>query len=410
MNTPAFDQLPDRELLLETRRLASGERQAAAQLIAALAELDARRLYLGEGCSSLFTYCTQVLHLSEHAAYGRIGAARTGHRFPLILKLLADGSINVTTVTLLAAHLTSENHRAVLEEARHKSKREIEHIVARLRPQPDLPSSVRKLPAPRSRVSVAVEGEGKNPRDEPPIPIPTVAAASTRPAVVAPLAPERFKIQFTVGRETYEKLRRAQDLLRHRIPTGDAAEVFDRALTVLLERLEKEKIASTNRSCGSRSQTRNSRHIPASVKRAVWARDDGRCAFVGREGRCTEQGFLEFHHVVPYAAGGEAGVENIELRCRSHNAYESEQFFRFDIVREASIGYKDSSNTVAGRYRRIATAPARTPDVADYSGRRRQPATGPSMEVGGATRSGPSCWFERLRLRGTTLATAGIVQ
>jgi hypothetical protein len=62
------------------KTLAADERQATARLIAGLAELDARRLYLGEGCPSLFAYCTQVLHLSEHAAYGRIEAARTARR------------------------------------------------------------------------------------------------------------------------------------------------------------------------------------------------------------------------------------------------------------------------------------------------------------------------------------------
>ena len=63
------------------------------------------------------------------------------------------------------------------------------------------------------------------------------------------------------------------------------------------------------------------------MKREVWARDGGRCAFVGREGRCMEKGFVEFHHVVPYAAGGEASTTNVELRCRSHNAYEAECYF-----------------------------------------------------------------------------------
>ena len=56
----------------------------------------------------------------------------------------------------------------------------------------------------------------------------------------------------------------------------------------------------------------------------VWARDQGRCAFVGSEGRCAERGFLEFHHLVPYAAGGDATVDTIALRCRRHNAYEAE--------------------------------------------------------------------------------------
>ena len=91
-------------------------------------------------------YAAQVLHLSEHAAYGRIEAPRAAGRFPVLLELLADGSINLTTVGLLAAHLTPENHRQILDEVRHQPKRAVEEIVARLRPKPDVPSSVRKLP------------------------------------------------------------------------------------------------------------------------------------------------------------------------------------------------------------------------------------------------------------------------
>src|SRR5580765_130579 len=103
-------QLSDNELLAEVRRLAEHERVATVELIATLAELDARRLYLGEGCSSLFSYCTRVLHLSEHAAYGRIEAARAARRHPVILDRLATGSVNLTSVCPLAPHLTEEDH------------------------------------------------------------------------------------------------------------------------------------------------------------------------------------------------------------------------------------------------------------------------------------------------------------
>src|SRR5687767_7489161 len=100
IDTPVGAALSDPELLLEVRRLAGQERQATARLIAALGELDSRRLYLGQGCSSLFTFCTQVLRLSEHAAYGRIAAARAAVRFPVILEMLLDGSVTLTTVGL----------------------------------------------------------------------------------------------------------------------------------------------------------------------------------------------------------------------------------------------------------------------------------------------------------------------
>src|SRR5262245_896273 len=111
-------------------------------------ELDARKLYLGEGCSSLFTYCTQVLHLSEHAAYGRIEAARAAQRYPAHLDHLADGSLTLTTVCLVAPVLTAENQQVVLASARHQSKRAVEQLVATLRPRPEVKSVVRKLPTP----------------------------------------------------------------------------------------------------------------------------------------------------------------------------------------------------------------------------------------------------------------------
>ena len=93
--------LTDDELLSRVSALAQNERDETAQLVAALVEIDSRRLYLGQGCSSLFTYCTQVLHLSEHAAYGRIEAARAACKFPVILDLMAQGSLHLTAICVL---------------------------------------------------------------------------------------------------------------------------------------------------------------------------------------------------------------------------------------------------------------------------------------------------------------------
>jgi 5-methylcytosine-specific restriction endonuclease McrA len=319
------DGLCDDELIAEVRRLAGCERHATARLISALAELDARRLYLGQGCSSMFTYCTQVLHLAEHAAYNRIEAARAARRFPVVLTHLADGSVHLSAVRLLAPHLTRENHAAVLREASHKSKREVEQIVARLQPQPDVVASIRKLPPVRT---MSAPAQPQMPESPPSAnAVPAVAVPPPRGPEVSALAPERYKVQFTVGRETYEKLRRAQDLLRHRVPNGDPAVIFERAITLLLADLEKKKIASTERPRHSVTAGRHSRHVPAEVRRLVWARDGGRCRFEGPHGRCRETGLLEFHHVVPYAAGGAATAENVELRCGAHNRHEAEQYF-----------------------------------------------------------------------------------
>jgi len=366
----AVGRLSNQELLTRVKSLAEGERQATAALIAHLAELEERRLYLAEGCSSLFTYCTQVLHLSEHGAYGRIEAARLVRRFPVLLAMLEEGSVNLTTVCLIGSHLTPENHRAVLDMTRYKSKRQVEELLAQLRPQAPVSTVIRRLPTARYAVasppldatasllqpagqghSVAPGGfvtatrSGPSSASAPPgLPSPATTPSQARAAVVTPLAPQRYKVQFTASAETVEKLRRAQALLRHQIPDGDPAAIFDRALTALLETLAKQKLATTARPRGTRGTAPGSRHIPAAVKRAVWLRDGGRCAFVNRTGRrCTEGGFLEFHHVVPYALRGEPTADNIQLRCRAHNGYEAELYFGPrtppETVREAPACY-----------------------------------------------------------------------
>ena len=116
-NVASFASLTDQQLLAEVKTLAAREREATASLIASLAELDARRLYLGEGFPSLFAYCTQSLHLSEHAAYNRIETARAAGKWPLVVQLIADGSVTLTAVRLLAGSLTDVNHRGLLDAA-----------------------------------------------------------------------------------------------------------------------------------------------------------------------------------------------------------------------------------------------------------------------------------------------------
>jgi len=145
---------------------------------------------------------------------------------------------------------------------------------------------------------------------------------------VAPLAPDRYQIRFTASAETCEKLRLAQDMLRHAVPTGDMAEIIDRALTVLLEDLARKKFAKTGRPRASRGTAPGSRYAAARVRRAVWIRDHGRCAYVAKSGRrCNSRSFVEFHHLDPCGVGGEATVETMELRCRAHNNYEAELFY-----------------------------------------------------------------------------------
>jgi hypothetical protein len=366
--------LDNNELTAELTRLARCEREATAALIVHLAEFDARRLFEGAGYPSLFKYCMSVLLLCEDAVYNRITAARAARRYPAIIEKLESGALSPTTVRLLARHLTDQNHQELLAAASGQGKQAVEALVARRFPQPDVAGRVRKVP---SRLPAAVAdvpptcptapntwpGLALAVADaEAPLVLSVPAAA---PARVRPLAPERYEIRFTASGEMREKLRVAQDLLGHAIPSGDIAQVFDRALTLLVAELSRKKFAATERPRPSRGQSDDSRNIPAEVRRAVSARDRGRCAFASCDGRrCNARRFLEFHHVVPYAAGGKPTVDNIQLRCRAHNGYEVERFYgpgkrrtRSDFVREGRRIYGAQERAGSSSWNDLSSTP-----------------------------------------------------
>ncbi len=240
-----LSHLSDGELVAAVARLAQDERDATASLVAHLAELYGRRLHERAGYSSLFTYCTDVLRFSDGEAYDRMRAAKVVHRYPVVLRLLSSGQVNLTTIRLLAPHLTRKNHEELFAAASRMRKRQVQELVARRFPKPDVPFSVRKLPD--RYVAVAA-----GPTALPTAPGPTTAAMTTAPAsssaivparaaiptlpppIVQPLSPDRYRIVFTANTETREMLECAQDLLRHAVPSGDPAEIVARALRLLV--------------------------------------------------------------------------------------------------------------------------------------------------------------------------------
>jgi 5-methylcytosine-specific restriction endonuclease McrA len=160
-----------------------------------------------------------------------------------------------------------------------------------------------------------------------------------RPRTELPSLPERYLIQVAISKATHDKLRRAQELLSHAVPSGDVAQVLDRALEALIAQLEKRKFGAAEPRSRRKSRpaagraTRKAlatrpRHVSAQVRRAVWERDQGQCTFVSGSGRrCETRKFLEYDHVEPVARGGAATVEGMRLRCRAHNQYEAERVF-----------------------------------------------------------------------------------
>ena len=153
--------LSDAELLRRLFASLGQSRRDEVDLITLIAEVDARKLYAREAKPSMFQYCTEALHLSEQEAYLRITVARASRQHPQILPMLRDGRLHLSGVARLTKHLTPENRDEVLARAVHKSRRQIEELVAELEPRPSVPPAIRKLPAPRAVSSPDVAGPGR---------------------------------------------------------------------------------------------------------------------------------------------------------------------------------------------------------------------------------------------------------
>jgi hypothetical protein len=175
----------------------------------------------------------------------------------------------------LVAHLAELDGRPGVYAGQGYGSLFTDVLVAELAPRPDVPSLVRRLPTLPSPPPATETANSSPARSAEPTagagPSATAFVPAPRP-VVQPTAPQRYRVQFTIGQPTHDRRRRLHALLRREIPDGDPGAIFDRA---------------------------------RAVKRAVWPRDGGRCACVAPDGRrCTETTFIEFHHLKAYAHQG----------------------------------------------------------------------------------------------------------
>jgi 5-methylcytosine-specific restriction endonuclease McrA len=353
-HTRALELVPDDELLRRLTDVLRDSRRTEADLVALISEVDARRLYAREASPSMFAWCTEVLHLSEAEAYLRIAAARASREHPVLLTMLADGRLHLTGLAKLAPHLTRENRDDLLARAAHRTRRQIEDLVAEIAPRPDAPAVMRKLPErpavtappPTLRLDSAGASASSEQRLDG-VEAPRVVVPAP-PATVQPLAPARYKVQFTASAGLRDKLERLQNLMRSSVPDGDLAAVIEAAVTEKLERLEARRFARTKapRKTVSGSQTTPiSRHIPAAVRRTVYERDGGRCRFVDEDGRrCTARDKLEYHHRHPFALGGDHSAGEISLLCRTHNQHLAE----VDFGRRAMAAHRRPKRSTTG--------------------------------------------------------------
>lgn len=375
-----LDHLSHSQLIESLKKVMRVRRRALAELIAHLAEVEERRLHLEAAHGSMFDYCVARLGMSEDEACRRIDLARLARSYPALYPLLASGEITLSVALVLKPILSPANHDELFLAARGKSIREARELVAMHAPRPDVPSSVRKLPerrVPEGVASSLLPPSQSAPRLElskasvetaRPAPVPVrMPSAPQQQSRIEPLAPQRYKIQFTADKTVKDQLEQARDLLRHAIPSGDFGAILARALELLIADLLRRRFgagargkaanaaglnaqesrgsaptpseppASAAPACATPapappapaatfSSSKPDAEVSRAARRAVLERDGLACTWCDGDGkRCGSRAWLEIDHRRPRGKGGDSKPENLRILCRAHNKLAAER-------------------------------------------------------------------------------------
>ena len=222
---------------------------------------------------------------------------------------------------------------------------------------------------------------------------------ATRPRI-EPLAPSRYRVEFTASAELKEKLGRAADLMRHTNPSGELSR--DRRARAGRARGQARKGATRQGDAPECTSPEHAqRRRPRAVRREVFERDGERCTFVDESGRrCESRTWLELDHRIPRARGGPDDASNLAVVCRAHNRLAAEQQFGREHMdraagkRPAGGPAVDEKETPSGA---ATGAPptAELPNARTRGRRRAAPRRRRAPQITRASADPTSSWSER---------------
>ncbi|MET0790241.1 MAG: HNH endonuclease signature motif containing protein [Polyangiaceae bacterium] len=365
--------LADAELLAGLASVMRKHNGVTAEMLAYLAELDERQLFLDLGFSSLFEYCVDALGLCESTAGRHIAAARVCRAHPQVFAMVERGELHASALSLLKKYVTSENAGELFELCKGKSARQVEVLLAARFPRPDVQDLVRRLPAQAPLTPSAGGGGELTPNVESggkftlnvgsALEAADVGSAISKPLPAhaerqrrnEPLSVDRYGVHFTADSEFCDLLERVRGLVGHRLPSSDLLTLMRRGLQAYERELQKQRFAVGSKPRAARAtvsgpsvtlpaagaqpegaQTaehkptpaRRTRRPAAAVVRDVFIRDGEQCSYVSADGRrCTSRRCLELDHVRPWATGGANQPHNLRVLCRAHNQRYARRYF-----------------------------------------------------------------------------------
>jgi 5-methylcytosine-specific restriction endonuclease McrA len=235
-------------------------------------------------------YAVKRLHYPYDQAWRRIEAMRLMKEVPEIESKISEGSLNLTNIGYAQAAFKAEAKKSapLAKERKLEFLQRIENQSTR---------ATQKLVAEEFGNEVLVR------------------------ETVKPITATTSMMNLVVPQELVDVIDELKCSLAHANPRITTSELL---LKVCKEKLDaikskKESRVAAPRKCdvGGSHQLKNTRsggrYIPASVNRAIWAKDNSKCS------NCGSHYALECDHQIPFGKNGKSSQRNLRLLCRNCN-------------------------------------------------------------------------------------------
>ncbi len=303
--------LSNNELISRIDLLRSKEREITLKFLTHLGEFDKRSLYLELGFSSLFDYCTRKLGYSDGSAFRRVESARCLRENPELSNYILSGKVSLSVISTAARAI--KDKKISVFDIIGKSAREVTSLISETLPTNKPKEKITEIKVIKERkredlpfqdLFSLAQSENTPLLQNPPIP--------TFKSEPKPEPDTRYEIKFSLPKDIYNELQTLRSKLSNKLGSKTSIEGI---FTELIKSYDKKgKVKKI------RWADENSRYIPISIKREVADRDGGQCSYVSPHGvRCTQNHYLNYDHVKPFALGGKTNSDNLRLLCRAHN-------------------------------------------------------------------------------------------
>jgi hypothetical protein len=349
----SLKSLSDQVLLNRLLKLVRQEQDVTLEIVRHLVEIEKRGLYAGKAYGSLFEYCRGEFGYSDASAWRRSGAAMAIVKCPQAWGLLEGGQVTMTALAKVWKVVTP----GLLTQICGKSRDEVDLITAAY--CPGGPAHDKTRPVMLLRKAGVRSDMTQDAPTLSTLQLDSTAGDRAESSLRREVSLTNIKLEFeqkwkvegVVSERVKRKLDRCKSLLSGKYPNGvDYDALFDELTEVFLEKIDPERRMARRRKRNgdshkaskmdrkNRKEADRTRHIRTAVKDEVWAKYNGRCAYVGANGkRCNSTHNLQFdHYPIPFARGGPSTTDNLRLLCAKHNRFTAEKTFGKRYIKQYS--------------------------------------------------------------------------